>query len=161
MTWHFVSRVPAARFSRPCPGWPPARAHAVRPHLCEEPSRPGAVLDRPRIHGGCRGRLLHGLATADPEAAYMAAGPHRNPGRQHRPLSRVRHRRVRPAGRAPAAVLTHTRFGSQLRAAVADPLVAPGLGVSVGSIFALTFSTGSGLARRCRALGTALLRLDP
>ena len=50
-------------------------------------------------------------------------------------------------------VLTRTRFGSRLRAAVDDPRVARGLGINVGVIFAATFAVGSGLAglgRRAR-----------
>jgi branched-chain amino acid transport system permease protein len=58
-------------------------------------------------------------------------------------------------------VLTRTRFGSQLRAAVDDPRVARGLGIPVNLIFALTFATGCGLAGLGGALGAELLGLDP
>ena len=37
-------------------------------------------------------------------------------------------------------VLSRTRFGSRLRAAVDDPVVARGLGINVGAVFALTFA---------------------
>lgn len=57
--------------------------------------------------------------------------------------------------------LTHTRIGSQLRAAVDDGRVARGLGINVSVIFALTFALGSGLAGLGGALGTELLGLDP
>lgn len=57
--------------------------------------------------------------------------------------------------------LVHTRFGSQLRAAVDDQRVARGLGINVGHIFALTFAFGSGLAGLGGALGTEILGLDP
>lgn len=57
--------------------------------------------------------------------------------------------------------LTHTRFGSQLRAAVDDGRVARGLGINVSVIFALTFALGSGLAGLGGALGVDLLGLDP
>src|ERR1043166_3448982 len=43
-------------------------------------------------------------------------------------------------------ILTHTRFGSRLRAAVDDPRVARGLGINVNGVFAVTFAVGSGLA---------------
>ena len=57
--------------------------------------------------------------------------------------------------------LTHTRFGSRLRAAVDDARVARGLGIPVGGIFAITFAVGSGLAGLGGALGTEILGLDP
>ncbi len=57
--------------------------------------------------------------------------------------------------------LTHTRFGSRLRAAVDDRRVARGLGIRVNTIFALTFAAGSGLAGLGGALGAEILGLDP
>ena len=57
--------------------------------------------------------------------------------------------------------LTHTRFGSRLRAAVDDARVARGLGIPVGRLFAVTFAVGSGLAGLGGALGTELLGIDP
>jgi branched-chain amino acid transport system permease protein len=57
--------------------------------------------------------------------------------------------------------LTRTRFGSRLRAAVDDARVARGLGIPVGTIFAVTFAVGSGLAGLGGALGTELLGIDP
>ncbi len=59
------------------------------------------------------------------------------------------------------AVLTRTRFGAQLRAAVDDPRVAGGLGLNVNRIFLLTFAVGSGLAGLGGALGAEVLGLDP
>ncbi len=58
-------------------------------------------------------------------------------------------------------ILTQTRFGSQLRAAVDDPRVARGLGINVSLIFAATFAFGSGLAGLGGALATEILGLDP
>jgi branched-chain amino acid transport system permease protein len=58
-------------------------------------------------------------------------------------------------------VVARTRFGSQLRAAVDDPVVARGLGINVDLVFALTFAVGSGLAGLGGALGAELLGLDP
>ncbi len=58
-------------------------------------------------------------------------------------------------------LLTRTRFGSRLRAAVDDPVVARGLGIEVGRIFMLTFALGSGLAGLGGALGAEILGLDP
>jgi branched-chain amino acid transport system permease protein len=57
--------------------------------------------------------------------------------------------------------LSHTRFGSRLRAAVDDARVARGLGIPVGLVFAVTFAVGSGLAGLGGALGTEILGLDP
>jgi branched-chain amino acid transport system permease protein len=59
------------------------------------------------------------------------------------------------------AVLTKTRFGSRLRAAVDDQRVARGLGINVGFVFAVTFAMGSGLAGLGGALGAEILGLDP
>jgi branched-chain amino acid transport system permease protein len=58
-------------------------------------------------------------------------------------------------------VLSRTRFGSRLRAAVDDPRVARGLGIDVGLVFAVTFAAGSGLAGLGGALGAEILGLDP
>lgn len=58
-------------------------------------------------------------------------------------------------------ILSKTRFGSRLRAAVDDPRVASGLGLNVNRIFMLTFAVGSGLAGLGGALGIEVLGLDP
>jgi branched-chain amino acid transport system permease protein len=58
-------------------------------------------------------------------------------------------------------ILTHTRYGSRLRAAVDDARVARGLGINVGTMFAITFAVGSGLAGLGGALGAEILGLDP
>ncbi len=59
------------------------------------------------------------------------------------------------------ALLTRTRFGSRLRAAVDDSRTARGLGINVNVVFALTFAAGSGLAGLGGALGAEILGLDP
>ncbi|HWV54197.1 branched-chain amino acid ABC transporter permease [Pseudorhodoplanes sp.] len=58
-------------------------------------------------------------------------------------------------------ILTKTRFGSRLRAAVDDARVARGLGINVNWVFAVTFAFGSGLAGLGGALGAEILGLDP
>jgi branched-chain amino acid transport system permease protein len=58
-------------------------------------------------------------------------------------------------------ILTKTRFGSRLRAAVDDQRVARGLGINVGAVFGTTFAFGSGLAALGGALGAQILGLDP
>ena len=58
-------------------------------------------------------------------------------------------------------LLSHTRFGSQLRASVDDPRVARGLGIPVNRVFAVTFALGCGLAGLGGALGADLLGMDP
>lgn len=58
-------------------------------------------------------------------------------------------------------VLTRTRFGSQLRAAVDDARVARGLGINVSLIFTVTFAFGSGLAGLGGVLGAEILGMDP
>jgi branched-chain amino acid transport system permease protein len=58
-------------------------------------------------------------------------------------------------------ILSRTRFGSRLRAAVDDPRVAAGLGINVNVVFLVTFAFGSGLAGLGGALGADILGLDP
>ena len=58
-------------------------------------------------------------------------------------------------------ILSKTRFGSRLRAAVDDPRVAAGLGINVNVVFLLTFAVGSGLAGLGGALGAEILGMDP
>jgi len=58
-------------------------------------------------------------------------------------------------------ILSKTRFGSRLRAAVDDQRVARGLGINVGAVFTVTFAFGSGLAGLGGALGAEILGLDP
>jgi len=58
-------------------------------------------------------------------------------------------------------VLTRTRFGSRLRAAVDDQRVAAGLGINVNLVFLTTFAVGSGLAGLGGVLGAEVLGLDP
>jgi branched-chain amino acid transport system permease protein len=58
-------------------------------------------------------------------------------------------------------LLTKTRFGSRLRAAVDDARVARGLGINVSRIFLVTFAAGSGLAGLGGALGADIIGLDP
>ncbi len=58
-------------------------------------------------------------------------------------------------------ILSKTRFGSRLRAAVDDPRVASGMGINVNRVFLLTFAVGSGLAGLGGALGAEILSLDP
>jgi len=54
-----------------------------------------------------------------------------------------------------------TRFGAQIRAAVANQRMARGLGIDVDTLFAVTFALGSGLAGLGGALAIALVGLDP
>lgn len=58
-------------------------------------------------------------------------------------------------------ILSQSRFGMRLRAAVDDARVARGLGINVGALFAVTFAVGSGLAGLGGALGAEILGLDP
>ncbi|GAA0504228.1 branched-chain amino acid ABC transporter permease [Pigmentiphaga daeguensis] len=58
-------------------------------------------------------------------------------------------------------ILSKTRFGSRLRAAVDDPRAASGLGININLVFLSTFAFGSGLAGLGGALGADLLGMDP
>lgn len=57
--------------------------------------------------------------------------------------------------------IERTRFGARIRAAVDNPVMATGLGISVGGVFAITFALGSGLAGVGGALGIQVLGLNP
>jgi branched-chain amino acid transport system permease protein len=58
-------------------------------------------------------------------------------------------------------MVSSTRFGAQLRAAVDNPRAARGMGINVERIFTLTFALGSALAGLGGALGVEMLGLDP
>jgi len=58
-------------------------------------------------------------------------------------------------------MVSGTRFGAQLRAAVDHPRAARGVGINVERIFTLTFALGSALAGLGGALGVEMLGLDP
>jgi len=58
-------------------------------------------------------------------------------------------------------ILSRTRFGSRLRAAVDDAQTARGLGINVNAVFLVTFAFGSGLAGLGGALGADMLGMDP
>ena len=58
-------------------------------------------------------------------------------------------------------MVSRTRFGAELRAAVDNPRAARGLGINVDRVFTLTFALGSGLAGLGGALGIEMLGLDP
>ena len=58
-------------------------------------------------------------------------------------------------------LVSRTRFGARVRAAVDNPVAAAGLGIDVGRTFAVTFALGSGLAGLGGALGIDVLGLDP
>lgn len=59
------------------------------------------------------------------------------------------------------AMVSHTRFGAQLRAAVDNARMARGLGIPVNRVFTLAFALGAGLAGLGAALGAEMLGLDP
>jgi branched-chain amino acid transport system permease protein len=56
--------------------------------------------------------------------------------------------------------LEHTRFGTQVRAAVDNQRMARGLGINVDGVFAVTFALGSGLAGLGGALAIDIIGLD-
>ncbi|MGI6245541.1 MAG: branched-chain amino acid ABC transporter permease [Pseudochelatococcus sp.] len=58
-------------------------------------------------------------------------------------------------------MITKTRFGAQIRAAVDNQDASAGLGINVGLVFSLCFALGSGLAGLGGALGVEVLGLDP
>jgi branched-chain amino acid transport system permease protein len=58
-------------------------------------------------------------------------------------------------------LVSKTRFGAQLRAAVDNRRAALGVGINVGLLFSVTFAVGSGLAGLGGALAIDVLGLDP
>jgi branched-chain amino acid transport system permease protein len=58
-------------------------------------------------------------------------------------------------------LVTRTRFGAQLRAAVDHRQAATGVGINVGLLFTVTFALGSALAGLGGALAIDVLGLDP
>lgn len=58
-------------------------------------------------------------------------------------------------------MLSKTRFGAEIRAAVDNQDAATGLGINVNLVFALCFALGTGLAGLGGALGVEVLGLDP
>lgn len=58
-------------------------------------------------------------------------------------------------------LVTRTRFGAQLRAAVDNRATARALGVNVDRVFSIAFALGSGLAGLGGALGIPMLGLNP
>ncbi len=58
-------------------------------------------------------------------------------------------------------LISGTRFGASLRAAVDNPRAARGLGIDVDRVFVITFALGSALAGLGGALGIEMLGLSP
>ena len=125
-----AARLPGHRADRRA-----VRAHALRPRLQQEPSRPGAVHHRPRLHVGRRGRLRRwARSRCSSQMPSCAAGPVRHLRRRRRALPPADHRGLRAAhGRRCSSSSSSTRFGSRLRAAVDDARVARGLGINVNA----------------------------
>ena len=157
-----VPGLPADRLRRHRAARRAARAHALPADVRAAAPRPGAVLDRPRLHGGHRGRLRRRLDAAEHPPARRGC---RGACRSRRSASASTG--SSSSSSAPLLtvalqwVLSRTRFGSRLRASVDDPRVAGGLGLDVNRIFLLTFAVGSGLAGLGGALGAEVLGLDP
>jgi branched-chain amino acid transport system permease protein len=58
-------------------------------------------------------------------------------------------------------MISRTRFGAQIRAAVDNQDASNGLGINVSAVFSLCFALGSALAGMGGALGVEVLGLDP
>lgn len=59
------------------------------------------------------------------------------------------------------AMISRTRFGAQVRAAVDNQDASAGLGINVSAVFSLCFALGAALAGVGGALGVEVLGLDP
>ena len=143
-----------------------ARAHAL-PAACTAAAapRPGAVLDRPGVHGGGGGRLLRRLAASRSSSCpAWLQGRRRGAAASASGIYRLFIIAVCGAltRRRCSSSLARTRFGSRLRAAVDDPRVARGPRHQCRtSSSPSTFAVGSGLAGLGGALGAEVLGLDP
>ena len=138
------------------------RAHALCARLRQEPSRPGAVHHRPRLHVGRRGRLRHGVAAGlhpDPE---RAAGPLRDLRRRRRTLSAADHRDLRAARRSRCSSSCPAPASAAGCAPRSTTRASPAGWASTSTPCSpLTFAVGSGLAGLGGALGAEILGLDP
>ena len=129
----------------------------------QEPSRPGAVHDRARVHVGGGGRLRHGLVAAvRARSRSVLQGQINVFGVGVGTLPAADHRRLRPAHDRAAARRSTTHALRQPAARRGRrSAVARGLGINVNAVFAVTFAVGSGLAGLGGALGAEILGLDP
>jgi branched-chain amino acid transport system permease protein len=138
-----------------------------RPHVQQAAPRPGAVLDRPGLHGGGRWSTTSWVRTQqNVQLPDWLQGPHRD-WRRRAELGMGHYRLFiiavcAAADAGAAAVLARTRFGSRLRAAVDDPRVAarPGHQREPGASCSPSRSA-PGLAGLGGALGAEVLGLDP
>jgi branched-chain amino acid transport system permease protein len=127
---------------------------------------PGAVLHRPDLHGRGRGTTSWARSSRSCNCPTGCAGAPNSRQRRAGMLGMGHYRLFIIAVCAALTmalqfILSSTRFGSRLRAAVDDPRVAAGLGINVNVVFAATFAVGSGLAGLGGALGAEVLGLDP
>ena len=134
-----------------------------RPLYAQAAPGPGAVLDRPGVHGGGGGRLLRRLDAADHPAARVAAGPHRRSSwRRHGPLPPVHHRRVRARSRWRCSGSCRARASAAGCARRSTTRAWPRAWASTSTWCSCsTFAFGSGLAGLGGALGAEVLGLDP
>ena len=96
-----VPGLPADRLRRHRAARRAARADALPADVRAAAPRPGAVLDRPGVHGGHRRRLLRRLDAAEHPAARLAAGTTADRGGRRRQVPALHRRRLRVAhGRA-------------------------------------------------------------
>ena len=126
------------------------------------PPRSGAVHHRPRVHGrraprpGCGGRrsnrcALPGFLRGQITLLGIDLGAYR--------LFLVALVIAVSAGLG--LLMSRTRFGAQLRAAVDNRQAAVGVGVNVGLLFGATFALGSALAGSAARWRSTCLGLDP
>ena len=164
--WPFLACLPAAFVVAALIGAVLERL-IYRP-MCLQPAAPGpgAVLARPRVHGGgggvdyVMGSQQQNIQLPDyfRHRFEFGSGPWMLGMGAYRLFIVV----VCVAlALGLQALLTGTRFGSRLRAAVDDPRVAAGMGIPVNRVFLVTFAVGSGLAGLGGALGADILGLDP
>ena len=149
-----VPALPAARLRRAGAARRAARAHAL-PAICTSRTISTRCCSRSASSSWRWRRSTTSIGSQQQiiNLPEMAAGPHRDRLRRarHRHLPAVHHRGLRRCSTvALQSILSRTRFGSRLRAAVDDPRVARGLGINVDAIFAadLRGRLGAGRARR-------------
>ena len=129
-----------------------------------EPPRPGAVLDRPRVHVDRGGDLfLRAVAAAGAAAGFPARAGAQCSGVDLGAYRLFLDRAWSSCSPSALHLLARRARASARRCAPRSTTRTPrrGLGINVDRVFSVTFALGSGLAGLGGALGIDVLGLDP
>ena len=149
----FLATLPIAFLATAALGAVPS--DALSADVSQAASRPGAVLDRAGVHGRGHDRLVRWARSSRTSGCRRSS----RVGSRSVASESARYRLFIVAVCAVITlmlqwVLSRTRFGSRLRAAVDDPRVASGLGIDVDRVFRADLRRRVGVGRpRRRARG--------